>query len=360
MLRTRICEELGIEYPIFCAGMGGVAMAELVAAVSNAGGMGVLGATRLSPAGLRSEIRKIRALTDKPFGVDLLMPLGLPSDLSGIRVPSMPSFLTQLEQSIEHLPEVPANAAVAILTEELTRQQFQVVIDEKVPLYASGLGTPEWVVREAHSNGIRVLALVGNLKNALRVERLGVDYIVAQGAEAGGHTGRVSTMVLVPAVVDAVKVPVIAAGGITDGRGVAAALMLGAVGAWIGTRFIATREAVTPWNVKERLVQLDDEGTVVTKAYTGKPTRVIRNRYTDAWQGNERSLEPMPLQSLMVAPLVAKAKAAGDMDIANWPTGQGACLIREIKGAAEVVAEIVGEATRLLGGPRHVAAGAPS
>lgn len=345
MLRTRICDELGIEYPIFGAGMGGVTLSELVAAVSNAGGLGVMGATSLTPEQLREEIRRVRSLTSKPFGVDLLMPVGLPPNLSQVQVPSLPPFLEPLLDEIKDLPDAPPRVA---LTEEFTRRQFQVVIEEKVPVYASGLGTPKWVVDECHAHGIKVIALVGNVKNALRVEQLGVDYIVAQGAESGGHTGRIGTMVLVPAVVDAVKVPVIAAGGIGDGRAVAASLMLGAQGVWIGTRFLLTPEAVTPQNVKERMLASDEEGTAVTKAYTGKPTRVLRNRYTDLWQGNERYLQPTPVQGLMIAPLLTKARAAGNVNIANWPTGQVTGLVHELKSAADVMAELVGDAGRLL------------
>jgi enoyl-[acyl-carrier protein] reductase II len=244
MLRTALTETLGIEYPIIQAGMGGVAMAELAAAVSNAGGLGVIGGAMLPPDGLREEIRKVKDMTDKPFGVDLLLAAGMPG----------------LEQQIE------------------------AVYKEGVPVFASGLGNPAPYSAEMHRRGMKVIAVVGNVKNARRCAEGGADIIVAQGHEGGGHTGRVATLALVPQVVDAVKpLPVAAAGGIADGRGLVAALALGACGIWVGTRFVATHEAFSHLNYKNKIVEGNDEGTVVSKAFTGKPCRVVRNKYADDW-----------------------------------------------------------------------------
>ena len=198
---------------------------------------------------------------------------------------------------------------------------------ERVPVLVSALGTPEWLVREAHRAGTKVMSLVGNVRQARRLEQMGVDVIIAQGAEAGGHVGSVTTLVLVPQVVDAVEVPVLAAGGIGDGRGVAAALMLGAEGAWIGTRFLATVESSAHENHKKKILAVDEEGTVVSRCYTGKPSRVLKNRFTDRWKGHGGEVLPMPWQRIWVERLVAPAKAAGRVDIANFPTGQVAGAI---------------------------------
>ncbi len=211
-LRTSICETLGIEYPIIQAGMGFIARGELAAAVSEAGGLGVIGSASLSPDELRAEIRKVRTQTDRPFGVDIL-------------------FATT------------RNPAADVVTGRLAhgvQAHVDVVFEEKVPVLASGLGDPGPVVDQAHDLGMTVIALVGNTKNARRVEASGVDIVVAQGYDGGGHTGRVGTLSLLPAVLDAVDVPVLAAGGIGDGRGIAAVLAMGGVGVWMGTRFVAS------------------------------------------------------------------------------------------------------------------------
>jgi nitronate monooxygenase len=358
MLWSPICEDLGITYPIMCAGMAGVTKAELAAAVSNAGGLGVIGGTSFTPEDLRAEIRKLKLLTERPFGVDLLVPDGLPANEHGLHVPDVPPFMGKFQSDVEGLPEPPARP---VLTEDLAREQFEVVLEENVPLFAAGLGIPSWVVPEAHARGVKVLAVIGSLKHALRAEEAGVDYIVAQGSEAGGHVGQVGTFVLVPAVAAAVRVPVLAAGGIVNGRGIAAGMMLGAQGAWIGTRYLATPEAAgTPQMVKEKMLTLSDMDTVVTRAYTGKTTRVIRNDYTAAWQGQEQYLQRMPAQMQMVRPIVGPARYAGSLEIGNWPTGQGACMIREIKGAGEVTEELAQEAAKVLGAASRFDSPAPA
>ncbi|HXG41311.1 MAG TPA: nitronate monooxygenase, partial [Dehalococcoidia bacterium] len=236
VLRTPLCDLLGIEYPVILAGMGpsgtatrGIARAELVAAVSNAGGLGVIGGAGMSPEELRQEIRKVRDLTDKPFGVDLLLPaLGqIPPATSGGSAPAswrelvpgeVREFVLQIKRRFE-LPDVGQEAMPRFAPDHI-RRQMEVVLEERVPVFASGLGDPAPFVPDLHRNGTRVIALVGNVKNARRVAEGGADIVVAQGYEAGGHTGRVGTMALVPQVVDAVAPrPVVAAGGIGDGRG---------------------------------------------------------------------------------------------------------------------------------------------
>jgi NAD(P)H-dependent flavin oxidoreductase YrpB (nitropropane dioxygenase family) len=351
-LRTPVCDLLGIDVPIFAAGMGGVTLAPLAGAVSGAGGMGVLGATFQTPEQLREEIRAVRRITDRPFGVDLLIPTDIPPDLASRQIPPFPGFLKDLLPRVEGLRGMPPPP----LTLELARAQVEVTLAERVPVLVSGLGTPEWLVRQAHAVGTKVMSMVGTVRQARRAASMGVDVIVAQGMEAGGHVGTVTTMVLVPAVVGAVEVPVLAAGGIVDGRGVAAGLMLGAQGAWIGTRFIATLEASAHESHKKRIVAINEEETVVSRSYTGKSSRVLRNEFTDRWKGREADILPMPWQRIWMEPLVAPAKAAGMVDIANFPTGQSAGAIDDIPPAAEVVVRLVNETREVLARAARLAA----
>src|SRR5574341_712347 len=202
MVRTDICDRLGIEYPVVLAGMGGVSLHRLVAAVSNAGGLGVIGAATLDAEGLRREIRQTRALTDKPFAVDLLAPIP-----------------------------------------DMIRPHMQVVFDEGVKIFVAGLAVPGDFITAMHEHGMTVIVMIGKVRHAIKSEQAGADIVAAQGTEAGGHTGEIGGLALVPQVVDAVKIPVLAAGGIADGRGLVAALALGAQGVVVGTRFIATTEA---------------------------------------------------------------------------------------------------------------------
>ena len=343
-LRTPICDLFGIEYPIFAAGMGGVTMAPLAGAVSAAGGLGVLGATFCTPEQLVQEIAAVRRITDRPFGVDLLIPTDIPPDLSARVIPPFPDFLRDLLPEVDGL----AGAPPPPLTLELARAQVDVALDARVPLMVSALGTPEWLIRDCHRAGTKVMSMVGNVRQARRLADMGVDVIVAQGSEAGGHVGIVTTMVLVPRVVDAVSVPVLAAGGIVDGRGVAAGLVLGAQGAWVGTRFIATLEATAHESHKKKILEIDEEGTIVSRSYTGKPSRVLKNRFTDRWKGRDAEILPMPWQRIWVEQLVAPAKAAGRVDLANYPTGQGAGAIEDIPSAAEVFRRLVRQAQEAL------------
>ncbi len=344
-LQTPICDLLDIEYPIFAAGMGGVTLAPLTAAVSEAGGFGVLGATFLTPEELRQEIAAVRRLTDKPFGVDLLIPNDIPPDVEQCPIPPFPSFLVDL---LPEVADLPPSTPPPPLTLELARAQVAVTLEERVPVLVSALGTPEWLVQEAHSAGTKVMSMAGSVRHARKLDALGVDAIIAQGSEAGGHVGTVTTMVLVPQVVDAVHTPVLAAGGINDGRGVAASLMLGAQGAWIGTRFIATIEASTHENHKRGILEAGENGTVVSRTYTGKPSRILRNEYTERWKGHEHEVLPMPWQRIWIEELVTPARAAGMVHIANFPTGQVASGITDIPPATEVVERLITEAQEAL------------
>ena len=343
MFRTAVSDLFGIEFPILGAPMGGVAGPELAAAVSVAGGLGLLGHANLEPDEVRQQIRATKAATDKPFGIGLLFPSRtLHADGGAIRRP-LPVFLEQFVGS-DGLAEIPQQT----YSNDLAERRLAIAIEEGVRVLALGLGAPPAVVSRAKAAGMAVLALVGNRRAALEAEAAGVDAIVAQGHEAGGHTGRTSTMVLVPQIVDAVRVPVIAAGGIADGRGLAAALMLGAAGVVIGTRLLATPEARTAETHKLRLVDMRDDETVVSRCYTGKPSRVIRNAFIDAWKSHEAEILPMPAQWEQVAPVVIPAKRRGSIDIGNWPTGQCAVLVETIMPAGKVVRKIADDAAKLL------------
>ncbi len=324
-LKTKACELLGIEWPIVQAGMGFVARSDLAAAVSNAGGLGMIGAAFLSLEDLREEIRKTKEMTDRPFGVDILF-----------ATYGRPSSDPRIEE----------------FTDEV-RRQIEIVFEEGVPVLASGLGNPAPVVPQAHELGMKVIALVGNTRNARRVSAGGVDVVVAQGYDGGGHTGRVGTMSLVPAVVDAVPQPVLAAGGIADGRGLVAALALGAVGVWIGTRFVATAEAFSHIRYKSRITEIDDEGTVRTRCFTGKPCRVIKNRTTAEWEGRESEVEPFPVQILKISEELGEniyeaARLHGRIEIGSCSAGQSSALIHEVVPAGEVVRSMVTEAEAIL------------
>ncbi len=309
MFKTELTERLGIEYPIIQAGMGGVATAELVAAVSNAGGLGVIGAAMMTPAMLREEIRKVRDLTDKPFAVDLLLAQGWPGQ----------------------------------------EEMIQVMYEEGVPVFASGLGNPAPYAEEMHKHGMTVMAVVGTVRHARRVVEGGTDIVVAQGTEGGGHTGRIATMALVPQVVDAVApVPVVAAGGIADGRGLVAALALGACGVWVGTRFVATREAFGHDNYKQKIVEATEEGTQVTKCFTGKDCRVIKNRYAEQWEDRQGEIKPFPFQMMVDSEKMEAAVRWGNTDLGIMPAGQISGAIHEVKSAAQVVQEMIEEAQEVV------------
>ena len=260
VLRTDLCDYLEIEYPICLAGMGGRwTPPELVAAVSNAGGLGVMGGSGIQVDELRQRIRKVRELTDKPFGVDLLLPVVTgsverdsrqgqqESELDAVRrqYPRHAEFVDTLmaEFGLDRVepPPPPKETGIA-----LARRQVDMILEEDVDVFAAALGDPGWMVPQAHEKGVKVMGLAGSVRNAQRQIAAGVDIVVAQGTEAGGHTGRIATMPLVPQIVDAISPkPVVAAGGIANGRGIAAALALGAEGAWLGTAFLAAKSAAS-------------------------------------------------------------------------------------------------------------------
>ncbi|TVR21114.1 MAG: nitronate monooxygenase [Ilumatobacter sp.] len=313
-LRTRLTDLLEIEHPIMLAGMGGVSYHGLVAAVSEAGGIGTLGASTMSADELTDEMAKVRELTSKPFGVDLLT--ALPG---------------QVEQGIRD------------------------VIDGGARIFVAGLGVPREAIEALHDAGVLVGSMCGKVRHAVGAVASGCDFVVAQGTEAGGHTGTVATMALIPQVVDAVgdQVPVVAAGGLFDGRGLAASLALGADGVWIGTRFIATPEARAVAGYKETLIATPEDGTVVSRAFTGKTCRVVRNDWTAHFDQHPDELQPFPAQ--VIASMKAGANHLGapdgtvvDVEREFMPCGQGVGAIHGLVPAGDLVRLMIEEAERSL------------
>jgi nitronate monooxygenase len=368
-LRTRLCDMLGIEYPILSAGMGPTligektgAPVELVVAVSEAGGLGVLGGSGFSVEELRVAIREIKAKTDKPYGVDLLLPKSVATqtnpELEGMKEVPLSKVLKSLpEPHREWIKKVRADmglpdADVMLKLNSTThrpKESIQVCIEERVPLFCAGLGNPGFMVEEAHAAGMKVLGITGNTKNARRMAESGIDLLVAQGHEGGGHTGRIGTMALLPQAIDAAApVPVLAAGGIGDGRGLAASLAMGCIGVWVGTRFLATNEGGALDVNKQRIIKSTDEDTRVSTAYTGKTLRASLNEYHKLWETSGLDPLPFPTQVVLSSALLWSFLEAGKMDFVGGLAGQVSGLIHEIKPARQVLEEMVEEAVDIL------------
>lgn len=369
VLKTRLCDMLGIEYPILSAGMGPTligentgAPVELVVAVSEAGGLGVLGGSGFTVDELRDAIREIKARTDKPFGVDLLLPrkIDLGGGMGSLDIDQLP--LSEVLKTIPKphldwinkikaemgLPDTDVMVRMNTTTMR-PKESVQVCLEERIPLFCAGLGNPGFMVADAHERGIKVLGITGNSKNAKRMADSGIDLLVAQGHEGGGHTGRIGTMALLPAAIDAAApVPVLAAGGIGDGRGVAASLAMGCVGVWIGTRFLATDEGgALPVN-KQRIISSTDEDTRVSTAYTGKTLRASYNKYHDLWAESGLAPLPFPTQVMISSALLAAFIEAKKDDYVGGLAGQVSGIIHEIKPAKTVLEEMVAETVEIL------------
>lgn len=306
-MKTRITEMLGIEYPIIQGGMAWVAEGKLAAAVSNAGGLGIIGAGAAPGEAVRSMIREAKSLTDKPFGVNVML----------------------LSPSADDVAKV--------------------VIEEGVKVVTTGAGNPSKYLEAWKAAGIKVIPVVASATNARLMERMGVDAVIAEGCESGGHIGEISTMPLVPQVVDAVSIPVVAAGGIGDGRGVAAAFMLGAEAVQMGTRFLLAEECQVHDNYKVKVEKAKDVDAKVTGRSTGHPVRSLRNKMTNKYLKMEAEGAGFEeLEGLTVGAL-RKAVVEGDTDNGTVMAGQIAGLVNKRQSCKEIVEELMAEATELFG-----------
>ena len=306
-MKSAITELLGIEYPIFQGGMAWIAESTLAAAVSNAGGLGIIAGGSAPIDYLRDQIRRCKSLTDKPFGVNIML--------------------------------MSPNA------EELA----QLVIDEKVPVVTTGAGNPGKFMAAWKEAGVKVVPVVPSVALAVRMERAGADAVIAEGTESGGHIGENTTMCLVPQVVDAVSIPVIAAGGIADGRGVAASFMLGAQGVQVGTRFLAADECQIHPTYKELVVKANDTDSVVTGRYTGHPCRNVRTKFAKKLASGEKdgSLTPDEFEQLTLGSL-RKAVQDGNLEEGSFLCGAIAGMIKEVKPAKDIIEEMFAQAEEIL------------
>lgn len=306
MFHTKICEILGIKYPIFQGGMAWVADSSLAAAVSEAGGLGIIAAANAPVDWVRQEIRKTKELTDKPFGVNIML--------------------------------LSSNAD----------EVAQLVCDEGVKVVTTGAGNPGKYISKWKEHGITVIPVVPSVALAIRMERTGADAVIAEGCEAGGHIGELTTMSLVPQVVNAVNIPVIAAGGIGDGRGVAAAFMLGAEGVQLGTRFLVAKECTIHDNYKKKVLAAKDIDTIVTGRATGHPVRVIKNKLARKFQMLEKQCADLEKYEELGRGALPRAVKEGDIDMGSVMAGQIAGLVNKEQGAKEIVEEIFSEAELVI------------
>ena len=300
-MNNNICNLLNIKYPIFQGGMAWVSDSSLAAAVSNAGGLGIIAGGNAPASFVREEIRKAKELTDKPFGVNIML----------------------LSENADELSEI--------------------VIEEGVKVVTTGAGNPGKYMEKWKKAGIKVVPVVASVALARRMERAGADVIIAEGCEAGGHIGKLTTMVLVPQVVDAVNIPVIAAGGIGDGRGIAAAFMLGAKGVQVGTRFLVADECTIHENYKEAVLKSKDIDTVVTGRPTGHPVQVIKNKLAREYMNLEKENAPMEKIEELGRGALRKAVKDGDIENGSLMAGQISGLINKRQSAKEIIEEIFNE-----------------
>lgn len=307
-MKSAITELLGIQYPILQGGMAWIAESTLAAAVSNAGGLGIIAGGSAPIDYLREQIRRCKSLTDKPFGVNIML----------------------MSPNAQELAEL--------------------VIEEKVPVVTTGAGNPGKFMAAWKEAGVKVIPVIPSVALAVRMERAGADAVVAEGTESGGHIGENTTMCLVPQVVDAVKIPVIAAGGIADGRGVAASFMLGAQGVQVGTRFLASDECVIHPTYKELVVKAKDTDSIVTGRYTGHPCRNVKTKFTKKLASGEKdgSLTPDEFEQLTLGSL-RKAVLDGDLEQGSFLCGAIAGMIDQIKPAKDIIEEMFTQADKLLG-----------
>lgn len=306
MIKSRICEILGIEYPIFQGGMAWVADAELAAAVSNAGGLGLISAINAGTEAVRNEIRKCKTLTDKPFGVNIML-------------------------------QAPNAAEIA-----------EMIVEEGVKIVTTGAGSPAKYLPMWKENGIKVVPVIACVAHAIKMQAAGVDAIVAEGAESGGHVGELHTMPLIPQIVDAVDIPVIAAGGICDGRGAAAAFMLGAEGVQVGTRFLSATECNVHESYKEKILKATDISTIVTGKSLGHPVRSLKTPFSRTFAKMESDPNVTPEEVLAFGGgALRKAVQEGDID-GSYMAGECAGMVNKIEPAAAIIEDIILGAEKVM------------
>lgn len=368
ILHSDLCDMYGIKYPIVLAGMGFASGPALTAAVSNAGGLGVLGAASMTVEELPEMIERTRDLTDKPFGVDCPMPPQLDevpedADEEALRK-SFPTEAVEYTENFgvrHNIPKTKGKAGLQVFSHDYCKQIFRISKKEKVPFFVSAVGDPSWAVAEAHDAGMHIWSVIGLTRQARKLAGNGVDVIVAQGTEAGGHTGRIGTMPLVPSVIDAINPkPVLAAGGMCDGRGLAAALAMGASGVWMGTAFVPTKECgvetvelgyMTQWEVddwKQKILNATEDDTQISRVLTGKTLRMLKNRFQQTWEAEGGPILKTPKQNVLVSDLLEGIRQAKMSDMTLPVGGQISGMIHKIKPAAEVINEIVEGAIHLL------------
>ncbi len=356
---TAIREMLGCEFPIAAFSH----CRDVVAAVSKAGGFGVLGVTGLSPDQLKIELDWIEAeIGDRPYGVDILVPKKFvgseeggfdQSKLDELVPDEHRRFVDALlqEHGVPPMPEESGRRRMATFEREAQRDLIEVAFSHRIRLVANALGPPpDWMIERAHQEKVLVAALAGKADHALRHVEMGVDLVVAQGYEAGGHTGEIATMVLIPEVVDAVApVPVLAAGGIASGRQLAAALALGAQGVWTGSVWLTTEEAETHPVVKQKFLEATSSDTLRSRSRSGKPARMLRSAWTDAWNDpkNPDPL-PMPLQPRLIGDAWrriehAAHKSPGAARLVNYFVGQVVGSMNDVRSSRSVIEEMVQE-----------------
>ncbi|HHT96424.1 MAG TPA: enoyl-[acyl-carrier-protein] reductase FabK [Clostridiales bacterium] len=305
-MKSRVSKMLDLKYPIFQGAMAWISEASLVAAVSEAGGLGILAAGSAPTDHIRKEIRKIKASTDKPFGVNIML----------------------ISENAEEIADL--------------------VCEEGVKVVTTGAGLPGKYMERWKENNIIVIPVVASVAMAKRLERSGADAVIAEGTEAGGHIGELTTMALVPQIVDAVSIPVIAAGGIADGRGIAAAFMLGADAVQMGTRFLSAHECIIHDNYKQKIINAKDIDTVVSGRRTGHPVRVLKNRLTKQFQDLDTSLAPLEEYEKLGQGALAKGVIEGDTAYGSLMAGQIAALVKKEQSCQDIITEIYEEAKQIL------------
>ena len=306
MIYTKICELLNIKYPIFQGAMANISDASLAGAVSEAGGLGIIAAGNNKAEYVKKEIDKVRSITDKPFGVNVML--------------------------------------LSPYAEEVS----QLIVEEKVPVVITGAGNPGKYMKEWQAIGCKVIPVVPSVAFAKHLEKLGADALICEGTESGGHVGETTTMALAPQVIDAVKVPVIVAGGIADGRGVAAAFSLGASGIQIGTRFLVAKECNVHENYKKRILKANDTDTAVTGRKTGHPVRVIKNKLVNQFKELEKVNASIEEMEELGKGRLYKAAILGDMDYGSVMSGQIAGLVNKEQTCEEIIVEMFEEAENII------------